>query len=71
MTRIEADELRLRCRAASDAYQTWISILLDHSKGGTRPPSPELEAEEQALYEFARIRREYLDALAAISPRVD
>jgi hypothetical protein len=71
VTRIEVDALRLRCRAASDAHHDHLATLLDLSKGGTRPPLQVLHAEEQALYELAKIRREYLDALDAISQRVD
>jgi hypothetical protein len=66
MTRIEIDDLRLRCEAVLKAYTAHASNLLEHSKGGVRPLLATLHAEEQALYEFATVRRELLDALAAI-----
>jgi hypothetical protein len=67
VTRIELDALRLRCRAALDAHHARLTALLEQSKGGNRPPFDELHAEELALYELARIRREYLDALTSVS----
>jgi hypothetical protein len=68
MTRIELDGLRLRCRAALDAHHAHLTGVIEHSKGGIRPPLDELHAEELALYELAKIRREFLDALANVYP---
>ncbi len=66
MTRIEFDTLRLRYEAAFDAYQLHAARIIAHSKGGERPPDLELHAEEQALWELAKVRRELLDALCRI-----
>jgi hypothetical protein len=66
MTRIEFDALRLRCRAALDAYQLHATRVMEHSKGGEIPPDAELQAEEQALCEFAKARRELLDAFSKV-----
>lgn len=68
MTRIEFDALRLRCRAAFEAYQAHAIALLEHSKGGQQPAPHELSAEESALYEYAKVRRDLLDALARFYP---
>jgi hypothetical protein len=64
MTRIEFDELRLRYEAAFEVYRTRTATLIEHSKGGRQPTPQELAAEEEALYELTRLRRELLDALA-------
>jgi hypothetical protein len=66
MTRIDIDDLRQRWEAVLEAYAAHASNVIEHSKGGVRPPLAALHAEEQALYEFARARRELLDALTAI-----
>ena len=63
MTRIEIDSLRLRCQFALEAYKSRAANVLEQSKGGEIPPAAELHAEETALYEYAKIRRELLDAL--------
>lgn len=64
MTRIEVDQLRLRYEAAFEVYRVHTAKLIERSKGGRQPTPQELVAEEQALYELARLRRELLDALA-------
>lgn len=66
MTRIELDALRLRCRAAFEVYQARVARVIEQSKGGEMPPDSELDAEEQALYEYAKVRRDLLDALRTI-----
>jgi hypothetical protein len=66
MTRIDIDGLRQRWEAVLKAYAAHASNVIEHSKGGVRPPLSTLHAEEQALYDFARVRRELLDALTAI-----
>ena len=65
MTRIELDVLQLRCTAAFSAYQGHLTAVLERAKGGQPPSEQDLHAEEQALYEYARTRREFLDALAS------
>jgi hypothetical protein len=66
MTRIEFDALRLRYEAASDAYHRHVRNVIEHTKGGQRPPLAALKAEAQALHELTGVRRELLDALAAL-----
>jgi hypothetical protein len=63
MTRIEFDMLRLRCMTAFSAYQQHLTAVVERSKIGQSPSAQELHAEEQALYEYAGRRREFLDAL--------
>jgi hypothetical protein len=63
INRIEVVALRLRCGAAFSAYQAQLTAILQSSKGGRTPPAQNLHAEEQALYEYAKVRREFLDAL--------
>jgi hypothetical protein len=63
-TRIHIDELRLRYEAAFEVYRVHTANLIEHSKGGHQPTPQELAAEEQALYDLTRVRRELLDALA-------
>jgi hypothetical protein len=67
MTRMGIDELRLRYEAAFEAYRVHTARLIDHSKGGQQPTPQELAAEEEALYELSRLRRNLLDALATVS----
>jgi hypothetical protein len=62
-TRIDIDALRLRYEAAFEVYRVHTANLIEHSKGGRQPAPQELAAEEEALYELTRIRRELLDAL--------
>jgi hypothetical protein len=62
-TRIHIDELRSRYEAAFDVYRVHTAKLIEHSKGGQQPTPQELAAEEQALYNLTRVRRELLDAL--------
>jgi len=64
MIRIEIDELRKRYEAAFEVYRGHTAKLIEHSKGGGQPTPQDLAAEEQALYELTRIRRELLDVLA-------
>jgi hypothetical protein len=66
MTRIKIDILHLRCTAAFSAYQAHMTAVLERSQGGQAPSAEDLHQEEQALYEYARIRREFLDALASV-----
>jgi hypothetical protein len=65
---MEFDVLRLRYRAVLDAHRAHTDNVLEHSKGGERPPESELQAEEEALWELAKARREFLDALNGIRP---
>jgi hypothetical protein len=65
MTRIEVDQLRSRYEAAFEVYRGHTAKLIERSKAGRQPTPQELVAEEQALYELARLRRELLDALAS------
>jgi hypothetical protein len=58
MTRIEIDELRSRYEAAFEVYRVRTA------KSARQPAPQDLAAEEQALYELTRLRRELLDALA-------
>ena len=62
-TRIDIDALRLRYEAAFEVYRTHTTNLIEHSKGGRQPAPQALAAEEEALYELKRIRRELLDSL--------
>ena len=64
-TRIDIDEMRLRYEAAFEVYRLHTVKLIEHSKGGRQPTPQELAAEEEALYDLTRIRRELLDALAS------
>lgn len=64
MTRMEIDELRVRYEAAFEVYRVHTARLIEHSKGGQQPTPQELVAEEEALYELERARRDLLDALA-------
>jgi hypothetical protein len=66
MTRIDFDALRLRCQFAFEAYKSRAASVLEHSKHGEIPPTAELHAEEVALYEYAKVRREMLDALSTV-----
>jgi hypothetical protein len=61
---MELDELRSRYEAAFEVYRVHTAKLLERSKGGGQPTPQELVAEEQALYDLTRLRRELLDALA-------
>jgi len=63
MNRIQIDMLRLRCAAALAAYHAHATNVLERAKLGEMAPKPERDAEEQALYEYAKLRRELLDAL--------
>ena len=63
MTRMDIDELRGRYEAAFEAYRLHTVKLLERSKGGQQPTPQELVAEEQALHDFTRLRRELLDAI--------
>ena len=63
MTRMDIDELRVRYEAASEAYRRHTAKLLEHSKGGQLPTPQELAAEEEALHELMRLRRELLGVL--------
>jgi hypothetical protein len=65
MTRIDIVALRLRCAAAFSAYQAQLTTVLKNSIGGQTPTAQDLHAEEQALYEYAKVRRAFLDALEA------
>ena len=67
MTRMGIDELRLRYEAAFEVYRVHTVRLIDHSKGGQQPTPQELAAEEEALYELSRLRRDLLNALANVS----
>jgi hypothetical protein len=60
---MDIDELRVRYQAASEAYRRHTTKLIEHSKGGQLPTPQELVAEEEALHELMRLRRELLDAL--------
>jgi hypothetical protein len=64
MTRIEIDGLRSRYEAAFEVYRMHTARLIEQSKGGRQPAPQELAAEEQALYDLTRLRRELLDALS-------
>jgi hypothetical protein len=61
---MDFDALRARYEAAFEVYRVHTAKLIEHSKGGRHPSPQELAAEEEALYELTRIRRELLDALA-------
>jgi hypothetical protein len=63
MTRIDVDGLRLRFEAALEAYRLHAARLIEQSKAGHQPPPQELVAEESALSELQRKRRELLGAL--------
>jgi hypothetical protein len=64
---MEIDALRVRYEAAFEVYRVHTARLIEHSKGGQQPTPQELAAEEEALYELSRFRRELLDALADVS----
>ena len=63
MTRMEVDELRLRYRAASDAYYAHVASIARQIKDGRSPLPSELQAEEQALEQLISIRRQLFDSL--------
>jgi hypothetical protein len=63
MTRIEIDGLRLQFEAALEAYRLHAQRLVEQSKAGLQPPPQELVAEEDALAELIKKRRELLTAL--------
>jgi hypothetical protein len=63
MIRIEIDALRLQFESALEAYRLHAARLIEHSKAGQQPPPQELVAEENALTELMRKRRELLTAL--------
>ena len=63
MTRMDIDELRVRYEAAFEVYRRHTAKLIERSKGGQQPTPQELSAEEQALHDFTRLRRELLDAI--------
>lgn len=63
MTRMDIDELRVRYEAAFEVYRRHTVKLIERSKGGQQPSPQELVAEEEALHEFTRLRRELLDAV--------
>lgn len=67
MTRIEIELLRQRCTTAFSTYQAHLTTVVERSNIGQSPSAQDLHAEEQALYEYARCRREFLDALAEVS----
>jgi hypothetical protein len=70
MIRIEIDGLRSRYEAVFEVYRVHTLKLIERSKGGQQPSPQELAAEERALHELTRVRRELLDALAdAFRPR--
>ena len=66
MTRIEIDRLRLRCTTAFSAYQGHLAAVVERSRIGQSPSAQDFHAEEQALYEYALRRREFLDALESV-----
>ena len=66
MTRAEVDAVRLRCAAALEGYWRRAARVLELSKWGELPATADLEAEEAALYEYAKLRRELLDALGTV-----
>ena len=66
MTRTDLDALRLRYQAACAAYHRHADRVAEHSKGGAAPPLAELFAEEQALWELTKVRRELFAELAAV-----
>jgi hypothetical protein len=64
MTRIEIDDLRLRWESV---LKVTLRTPLTWSSTAKAESALRLQhSEEQALYEFARVRRELLDALTAI-----
>jgi hypothetical protein len=65
MIRIDIDALRSRYEAVFEVYRVHTQKLIERSKGGQQPSPQELAAEEQALHELTRVRRELLEALAA------
>jgi hypothetical protein len=64
MIRIDIDAVRSRYEAVFEVYRVHALKLLERSKGGQQPSPQELAAEERALHELTRVRRELLDALA-------
>jgi hypothetical protein len=60
---MDIDALRGRYEAAFEAYRRHTAKLLEHSKGGQLPTPQDLSAEEEALHELMRIRRELFDRL--------
>ena len=68
MPRMEVDDLRVRCRAAFAVYEAHFSTVIEQSKSGALPAPGEHHAEEAALYEFGKTRRDLLHAIAALNP---
>ena len=64
MMRIDIDELRARYDAAFEVFRGHTVKLIERSKGGHLPAPQDLSAEERALHELTRLRRELLQALA-------
>jgi hypothetical protein len=63
MTRMDIDELRVRYEAAFEVYRRHTAKLIERTKGGQQPTPQELVAEQEALHELTRLRRELLDAV--------
>jgi hypothetical protein len=63
---MEVDELRVRYRAATDAYYAHAANIARKIKSGESPLPSELQAEEQALAQLVRVRRQLFDAFDAI-----
>ena len=63
MTRMDIDELRVRYEAAFEVYRRHTAKLIERTKGGHQPTPQELVAEQEALHELTRLRRELLDAV--------
>jgi hypothetical protein len=59
--------LRAQYIAACERYNVHAARLAEHADRGQRPPDRVLNDEKQALYELACVRRQLLDALAAIT----
>lgn len=68
MTTADIDLLRSRCTEAFSVYEARFKAVLAKCRRGELPGEEELRAEEQALYEYARVRRELLDALEVSPP---
>ena len=65
MNRIEIVTARQRCAAAFADYQSRLTNVFERAQRGERPSAEQRKAEEQALYDYAKLRREFLDLIDA------
>jgi hypothetical protein len=60
---MDVDELRVRYEAAFEVFRRHTGKLIERTKGGQQPTPQELVAEQEALHELTRLRRELLEVI--------